>query len=406
MRRKLGCLSLAGFVLLFASSAIRVDAGFRPSFSLDGCSWLATHIVLVQTTLEGGIFSVVESWKGDLKPGDSLDLPELRPNKDAVEISSSQKPKGFGSEDAQGVSEQIPRQAVGSRMILFLKKRKDDGVAVPSAGNAGGTQWEPVPTFGGMKVSALWIDGRKGFCFRQWMNPEPSALSECWQSPVMSSDVAVLTARIQRVLQVQKNLAETIVMKNHPEARADRLGRIALGDVWQAQREALDALGKSGTVALPEILQVMDQPPVPYDAKLTIQAFVEAAGKDSGRLLHARLQQDLIYWKTVGPTLTQNWWDQLIEPGASLFVKFDETESLIRELAQEHYAPAAHTVAELRDFWVSQPQLYDPKWGDDGKQGEVRTSVTGLDIERSAAFGLAKQCDEFVKQVTTKITHQ
>jgi hypothetical protein len=98
------------------------------------------------------------------------------------------------------------------------------------------------------------------------MNPGPSALSGCWQFPAMSSDVVVLTARIQRDLQAQKRLAETIA-KNHPEARADRLGRIALGDVWEAQREALDALGKCGTVALPEILQVMDVPPVPYDAK-------------------------------------------------------------------------------------------------------------------------------------------
>ena len=163
-------------------------------------------------------------------------------------------------------------------------------------------------------------------------------------------------------------------------------------------------MGKSGAVALPEILQVMDEPPVPYDGK-TIRALVEAAGKGSGKLLHARLQQDLIYWKAIGPTLTPNWLDQLGEPGASLFVKFDETELLIRELDQEHYAPAAQTAAELRDFWVSQPQLYDPKWGDDGKQGEVRTSVTGLDIVRSLAFGLAKQCDDFVKHVAAKKTN-
>src|SRR5947209_20421770 len=81
-------------------------------------------------------------------------------------------------------------------------------------------------------------------------------------------------------------------MKNTPEVRADRLGRIALGDVWEAQREALGVLGKSGTVALPEILQVMDEPPVPYDGNVTIRAFVEAAGKDSGKLLHARLRSE------------------------------------------------------------------------------------------------------------------
>jgi hypothetical protein len=262
MRRKLRCLFLAEFVILLAIGAIPVDAGIRPSFSLDRCSWNATHIVLVRTTPKDGVFSVVESRKGDLNPGDSLEVPELKPNKDAVPISSDRKPQGFGSQDTQGIGEQIPRQPVGSRMILFLKKKEEVGVASPPARNTTETQWEPASEWGGMKVSALWIDGEKSYCFVQWMNPGPSALSECLSFQAMSSDVTVFTERIQRVLQVQKHLAETLAMKNNPEVRADRLGHIALGDVWEAQREALDALGKSGTVALPEILQIMDKPPV------------------------------------------------------------------------------------------------------------------------------------------------
>jgi hypothetical protein len=400
MRRRLGCFSSVGFVILFAIGAIPVDAAIRPTFSLDGCSWNATHIVLVQTTRKDGAFSVVESWKGDLKPGDSLDVPELKPNKDAVAISSYPKPPGFDSQDREGISEQIPRQPVGSRMILFLRKKEQSGAASPSEGNASGTQWEPAGS--GMKVSALWIDGGKGFCFQQWNNPGPSALAECAQFPASSSDVAVFTVRIQRVLQVQKYLAETMAMKNHPEVRADRLGGIALIDVWEAQREALDALGKSGTVALPEILQVMDKPPVPYDGNVTMLAFVEAAGKHRGKLLHARLQQDLIYWKAVGPTLTPNWLDQLVEPGASLFVKFDETKLLIGELDKELYAPAAQTAAELRDFWVSQPVLYDPKWG----ERNLRNGGTALEMIRAESFELAKQCDDFIRHVAARKTYQ
>lgn len=399
MTRKFGCLSWVGFVVLLAI-AIPVDAGIRASFSLDRCSWNATHIALVKTIPKDGVFSVVESWKGNLKPGDLLEVPGLKPNKDAVAISSYPKPPGFNSQDWDGISEQIPRQPVGSRMILFLKKKEQSGAASPSEGNTTGTQWEPAGS--GMTVSALWIDGGKGFCFQQRMNPGPSALAECWQFPMAPSDVAVFTVRIQRVLQVQKYLAETVAMKNHPEVRADRLGGIALGDVWEAQREALDALGKSGTVALPEILQVMDKPPVPYDGNITIRAFVEAAGKDRGELLHARLQQDLIYWKAVGPTLTPNWLDQLVEPGASLFVKFDETKLLIAELDKERYSPAAQTAAELRDFWVSQPQLYDPKWG----ERDLRSGGTALEGIRARSFELAKQCDDFVKHVAAKKAHE
>jgi hypothetical protein len=95
MRRKSGCLSLVGFVVFLAIGAIPVDAGIRPSFSLDGCSWRATHIVLVQTTPEDGVFSVVESWKGGLKPGDSLEIPELKPNRNAVPISELSKTAGI-----------------------------------------------------------------------------------------------------------------------------------------------------------------------------------------------------------------------------------------------------------------------------------------------------------------------
>jgi hypothetical protein len=50
-------------------------------------SWNATHIVLVQTTAKDRVFSVVQSWNGDLKPGDSLKVPELKPDENAVPIS-------------------------------------------------------------------------------------------------------------------------------------------------------------------------------------------------------------------------------------------------------------------------------------------------------------------------------
>ena len=397
MRATLGFAPLVGCLVLLASGVIPVDASIRQSFSLDQCTWNATHIVLVQTTAKDGLFSVVESWKGDLKPGEPLEVPELRPDENAVPISNYKI----------GISERIPRQPVGSRMILFLKRRGEGGAASPSESLGTGMEWEPASAWDGIKVSVLWIDGGKAFCFQQQEYPGPSALSACSQWPAtLSSDVAVFTVRIQEVLQVQRNLAETLALKN-VDVQAQRLGWIALGDVYEAQREAIDALGKVGSVALPEVLQVMDRPPVRfYDGSQLIRVFVEAAGKDSGRQLHARLQQDLVYWKAVGPTMTQSWLDQLIAPGSSLFVKFNETVLLIRELDQEHYTPAAQTVAELRDFWVSQPQLYDPKWGDDGKQGEVRTYGTGLDIVRSYAFGLAKECEAFAKHAEGRTGNQ
>jgi predicted transcriptional regulator len=73
--------------------------------------------------------------------------------------------------------------------------------------------------------------------------------------PLPSSDVAVLIARIEEVLRVQRELAETLVLTN-ADVRTRRLGQIALGDVNDGRTEATDALGKSGAIALPEIQQI------------------------------------------------------------------------------------------------------------------------------------------------------
>jgi hypothetical protein len=381
MRGKLQWVSLAGLAMWLTFGATPADAGFRPSFDVDHCSWSATHIVLVKTTAKDGVFLVMESWKGDLKPGESLAVPELKPDKDAVPIASYPKPPSFNVQDDEGINEQVPRQPIGSQMLLFLKRRAD-------------SQWDPASARGGMKVSALWIDGGKAFCFRQLENPGPSTLSQCGRWPVASSDAAIFTARIRDVLQTQADLNQTLAVPNS-DARVERLGRIALSDVFDARMGANDALGKAGIVALPEVLQIMDQPPAFYDGDALIRMFVETAGKDSGKQLDARLQQDLIYWKAVVPTLTEGWLGQLITPGDPLFMKFNETELLVQELDRERYAPAAQTIAALRNFWVSQPQLYDPKWSD------AYRAPTGavLDGLHSQLFGLVKECDAFPKNV-------
>ena len=107
----------------------------------------------------------------------------------------------------------------------------------------------------------------------------------------------------------------------------------------------------------------------------------------------------MIYWKTVGPTLKGNWLGQLIDVGSPLFVKFNETVLLVRELDKEQYAPAAQTVAELHDFWVSQPQLYIPKWG----ERDVRNDGgTALEMIRAESFGLAKQCETFASHMKAR----
>ena len=65
-----GPLRLGLPLIMLAVFLHPVFAGIRPSFSLDYCSWHATHIVLVEVTQRDGVFRVIEPWKGELQPED------------------------------------------------------------------------------------------------------------------------------------------------------------------------------------------------------------------------------------------------------------------------------------------------------------------------------------------------
>src|SRR4051812_5465923 len=109
-------------------------AAIRPSFTGDSDAWRSTDIIVVSITSRDGTFIVDNVWKGDLRPGARIVVPELIPARDAFSVSLYpefwKNPEGWNS----SIAEQIPRQPVGSRLILFLKRK-------PS--NSEEPEWEP-----------------------------------------------------------------------------------------------------------------------------------------------------------------------------------------------------------------------------------------------------------------------
>src|SRR5438874_1861724 len=65
-------------LLVWAAWTCPAFAAIRPSFHLDTSGWHATHIVVVTEgeRIDGKV-RVLESWRGDLRPGDRLELPDL-----------------------------------------------------------------------------------------------------------------------------------------------------------------------------------------------------------------------------------------------------------------------------------------------------------------------------------------
>jgi hypothetical protein len=318
-------------------------AGIRPSFELDYCAWHATDVVLVEVTPKDGVFVVIESWTGELQPGDRIVLPELTPAPGAMPISLNPKRTDFFAPDDSGISEQIPRQHVGSRMVLFLKREK---------GSEASEKWRPADFSNEIKTSIVWIDGGYLYGFQQVMNPGPSVLTR------LDTSLQKMKDRVGEVNRIHQKLVDVIGIGNS-DARAQGLKPYVRSEIYEAQRLALNELGKCGPAAVETIRGMLNDPAFGDQAAELVKAFVEAGGETVGEELTSRLQQELAFWQATAPSLSQGWWNQDPAPHAPLRERYSQTFQLILGLERTHYTPALITAKNLGNFWRSLPQLND-----------------------------------------------
>jgi hypothetical protein len=362
------CFSLAALVALL----IPAFDGFRPSFGLDDCSWNATHIVLAEITSQDD-FKVIESWKGNLNAGDHISVPLLAPAPHAIPIALYSGQRRPYAPSGKGYMEDIPRQRVGSRVVLFLRQESEVEQTPNAAATTGMSEWQPADFFHEIRSSVIWVDDSRLYIFTQWMNPGPSLLSN-WDK-----SLANVHARVMEVIQNQEALTEIMRVKDMSE-RAERLKPYIHSNTFSAKEFALEQLGKCGPLALGTIRKMLDDPEYALEADELIKAYSEAGGESAGEELSTRLQKELSFWQTTGPQLQDGWWDQDAKPDAPLRLRYGQTIQLIRGLQHTHYTPALTTAIDLRDFWKSLPQLNDP---------------SGLD-------GLARECDSLISHLSQK----
>ena len=200
-------------LLLLIVSAGLASGGIRPSFALDYCAWHATHVVLVEVTTEDSVFSVVQSWKGDLRPGEGIIISELKPVLGAKPLSLYPTRMNFFAHDEAGISEQVPRQPVGSRMALFLK-RGEGSEASPTSTNTNSVEkWRPADLLDEMKSSVVWIDGEEAYGFQQLVNPGSSKLF------ILHSSLQQMRERVAEINRIQNELA-VVVNRGNSRLRA------------------------------------------------------------------------------------------------------------------------------------------------------------------------------------------
>ena len=337
-------LKLFRVIVILASLPQLGLAAIRPSFTGDSEAWRSTDIVLVSITPSDGTFLVDGVWKGDLRPGARVVVPELIPARDAVSVSLYpefwKNPLGWNS----GIAEQIPRQPVGSRLILFLKK--------PS--NSEGAEWEPGNWMHSMKASVVWIDGEQLWSFVQIMNPGPSVLQ-----PMGSISVQQLRERVSKVLQTQKSIQSVLEIQDGLQ-RAQLLKPFLRSGVHVAGRLAMEELGKSGPTAVSIIREMLDDPAYVDESPDLIKAMVEAGGAAVRSDLNLRFQHEVAFWESVGPTLAVGWWNKDPNGNAPLRLRYSQLYGLIISLQQIRNRDSLTSARELDQLWVSNPQLNDP----------------------------------------------
>lgn len=320
------------------------SAAIRPSFGGESEAWRATDIVLVTTSQPDSTFEVNEVWKGNLHTGARIVVPELIPSKDALPISHYPSSFPLTYVYRSSLAEHIPRQPVGSQLILFLRRKSSE---------LREAEWEPAHPMDSMKASVVWIEGEQLYGFEQVINPGPSILQP------LGSSLQVLKERVAKVIHIQDEM-QSILGTPVDEQRASLLKPYVNSDVFYARQLALQELGKSGPTAVGTIREMLNDPAYADQAPELIEAMVNAGGETVGTDLTRRLQQEVTFWESTGPSLPKGWWNEDASPNAPLRSQYDETLQLIIGLQEVLDKDALAPAEQLHDLWVSYPQLNDP----------------------------------------------
>lgn len=348
--------------------ASQASAAIRPSFSIDYCSWHATHI-LVATEGESidGRFLVLESWKGNLSPGESISIPELASFKSLVTRAIK---TSFGSK-----TDVSPKYVTGSKMILFLKKKsqpffeEEEGSQL----NTDSSLWSTALLWGTIKTSVVWIEGNQSYAFRQLINPGPSRLQSYGRSEEEIYD------RVREVLSTQQGLKVARTKVDVAE-RAEALQPFTLSTLNEARDLAFVELQRCGKLALPVLRKMLsDQSMLPLHAKV-VKALAKAGGPSVGPELTLLVVGEMDFWMKTAPRLEIGWWSGKGLAWAEVEVLRDHYSKVLEAiymLREIRFAGCRNIVVAFRDYWRSLPQLE----GDSGKSQ------------------LSEECDKLLRQL-------
>jgi hypothetical protein len=315
------------------------------SFIQDHCIWNATHIVVVT---EGdkidGIVEVKESWRGDLKEGASITIPEL------AEFAPEEKRAVRKGLSAILEEEQEPAMKVthvtGKRMVLFLRKKEEKA----GLGKQDKVTWELANRiWKRMDVSVAWVEAERMYAIVQESNPGPSAIYYRGTTETKMKD------RVLQIVKMQEALTKAIG-RSDPDKVVDAVMPLLKFDSYYVGDEAVETLGQSGKDGLAILRKLLqDESCTGYHPGIC-RALAQAGGAKAGPDLTAVVKQELRFWKEIGPGLKPGWWNgeglewKEVE---HLRLHYSKVHAALQALREIRFPGCRETVKDFRDCWLS-----------------------------------------------------
>jgi hypothetical protein len=299
-------------------------AEIQPSFSSGRCETAATHVVVADNTGK-----VLESWRGDLKPGDLLPIKEFYLPGPA-EVGTFERKEG------------TPEKVSGKRYVLFLIR----GMPVYNRGHAVGS-WAPAHWVGDFNVSVLSVEDGHAFALEQWRNPGPQEMTH-------AGTEAEFKKRVGEINTAAKDALAKARAENDLAARAKMLVGVAQKYPGFSP-EAFAGLEWCGADAVPATRALFGEKtltgdPEIFGAYATLAKIGEPARDDLVRVLEGQLAS----WKHAAQKV--EWANKLDEEESRtyrLLLVVTSNPDAFADLT----AAQRKTVRELRDLWAKHPVL-------------------------------------------------
>lgn len=326
------------FFLAIFSFCLNVFGRISPSFSLEYSAWNATHISVVTEGGEiDGLLRILEPIKGDFGFGETISIPQL------AEFKTEDSRLIYDDWD---VFRNSGNRVSGARMFLFLRKTEDSANEWRSAG-----LFSNDSEFGRIRYSVMWIEDGKAFAFAQMMDPGPTLLIDFNQT---EDEVKTKTYEL---IQMRQSFDSAFELRD-PGKLFKALKPFVVSDRGFVSYAVFTELEERGSSSLPVLRLIINDESSLIAHDRAAASFGKIGGVGVGGELTELLKSEIDFWQRVSPLQIRGWLDANDNSDTEKLNRhFSKTLQIIYQLRLMRFKPAEKVVTELRDFWLSSPQL-------------------------------------------------